>query len=217
MNNTTILFYSKKCIHSQKFLSQLYKNQELYNNVFKVSIEEPTVNIPKNVKSVPTLIIKNNNNFKTYVGEEVFDWFRSISVTNFNSKYDQSNSAPQNSAPQNSAPQNSAPQNSVPQNSVPQNSAPQNSASQNNDGILCYDPIAMSGGFSDSFSNLTDTSPMGHCYEFIDSINNSKINTAKSSFSENKSIKEDMLNNKFEKMLENRNNDENIRKQIQRQ
>ena len=250
MNNTTILFYSKKCIHSQKLLKQLYKNQELYNNIYKVSIEEPSVKIPKNVKSVPTLIIKNNNNFITYVGEEVFDWFRSISVTNFNNKYEnnnapnnsfqnnsapnnsfQNNSAPNNSAPNNSAPNNSAPNNSFQNNSAPNNSAPNNSApnnsapnnsapnnsAPNNSGIQCYDPVAMSGGFSDSFSNITDSSPMGHCYEFIGGVDSGKINTAKSSIGEDKSGKEDMLNNQFEKMLENRNNDQYVRKQIQRE
>jgi len=230
MNNTTILFYSKKCIHSQKFLKQLYKNQELYNNIFRVSIEEPSVKIPRNVTSVPTLIIKNNNNFITYVGDEVFDWFRSVSMQNFNSKYEnkntpnnisQNNVAPNNVAPNNVAPNNVAPNNVAPNNVAPNNIsrnnvAPNNSA-PNSDGIQCYDPIAMSGGFSDSFSSIADSSPMGHCYEFLNSDTNSKINTAKSSFGEDKSIKEDKLKNEFEKMIENRNNDQYIRKQVQRQ
>jgi len=198
MNNTTILFYSKKCIHSQKFLKQLYKNQELYNNIFKVSIEEPSVKIPRNVKSVPTLIIKNNNNFITYVGDEVFEWFRSVSVQNYNDKYENSSN------------------NQVGNNQVP-NNPHKNNSQQSGGGIQCYDPIAMSGGFSDSFSNITDASPMGHCYEFLHGDSSNKINTAKSNFGEDKSTKENVLNNDYERMLESRNNDQYIRKQIQRQ
>ena len=57
--STTILFYSKKCIHSQKLMNQLYKNQDLYNDIYKVSIEDPQVKIPKTVTSVPTIIIKD--------------------------------------------------------------------------------------------------------------------------------------------------------------
>lgn len=212
MNNTIILFYSKKCIHSQKFLSQLYKNQELYNSIYKISIEEPKVKIPRNITSVPTIVIKNNHNFITYIGDEVFDWFRSISVNTFNKKYDTNTSNTSNNTPP-------PDQHKVKQSDkVVANFQPTSGntvTKKDNSSIQCYDPIAMSGGFSDSFSSITDTTPMGHCYEFIHGDN--KIKTANSSYGENKTDKEDKLNNEYEKMLENRNSDQHIRKQIQRQ
>ena len=104
----------------------------------------------------------------------------------------------------------------VSNNQVP-NNPQKNNSQQSGGGIQCYDPIAMSGGFSDSFSNITDASPMGHCYEFLHGDSSNKINTAKSNFGEDKSTKENVLNNDYERMLESRNNDQYIRKQIQRQ
>ncbi len=194
--STIILFYSKKCIHSQKLMNQLYKNQNLYNDIYKVSIEDPQVKIPKTVTSVPTIIIKDNQNFITYVGDEVFEWFKAISNQNFNTSYDNVN------------------KNIEPSNNVKQNFKPKQKESNN--GIQCYDPIGMSGGFSDSFSSLSDASPLGHCYEFLGGIESNKINMAQNSLDENKSDKESQLNSEYERLIENRRSDSNIPQQINR-
>ena len=198
--STIILFYSKKCIHSQKLMNQLYKNQDLYNDIYKVSIEDPQVKIPKTVTSVPTIIIKDNQNFITYVGDEVFSWFKSISNQNFNTSYDNTK-------------QNFKPKQEI-SNDGMQNFKPKQEKS--NDGIQCYDPIGMSGGFSDSFSSLSDANPLGHCYEFLGELESNKINTAQNSHGENKSDKESQLNTQYERMIENRMGDSNIPQQINR-
>tara|TARA_Y100001958_G_C21036416_1_gene407569 strand:- start:23 stop:559 length:537 start_codon:yes stop_codon:yes gene_type:complete len=177
-------------------MNQLYKNQNLYNDIYKVSIEDPQVKIPKTVTSVPTIIIKDNQNFITYVGDEVFEWFKAISNQNFNTSYDNVN------------------KNIEPSNNVKQNFKPKQKESNN--GIQCYDPIGMSGGFSDSFSSLSDASPLGHCYEFLGGIESNKINMAQNSLDENKSDKESQLNSEYERLIENRRSDSNIPQQINR-
>ena len=195
-------------------MNQLYKNQDLYNDIYKVSIEDPQVKIPKTVTSVPTIIIKDNQNFITYVGDEVFSWFKSISNQNFNTSYD---NIKQNLKPKqeksNGGMQNFKPKQEI-SNGGMQNFKPKQEIS--NDGIQCYDPIGMSGGFSDSFSSLSDANPLGHCYEFLGGLESNKINTAKNSHGENKSDKESQLNSQYERMIENRMSDSNIPQQINR-
>ena len=215
MNNTIILFYSKKCIYSQKFLSSLYKNQELYNKIYKISIEDTNIKIPKQVKSVPTIIIKNNSSFVTYVGEEVFKWFRSLSVNNFNNNYKANEQNMIQNTEQNpqQIPQQIPRQ--IPQQTQ-QQVAPQKIQNKT-DGIECYDPISMSGSFSDCFSNITNETPMGHCYEFLDSDSSITTPDMIKNKSKHTSLKESQLNQAYENMINNRNNDQAIRKQPQRQ
>ena len=68
-----VLFYSKNCAHSKKFLEALVKNPSLSSVIRKVSVDHPDQQrIPPMVTSVPTLIVRGLN--RPLVGEQVFSW-----------------------------------------------------------------------------------------------------------------------------------------------
>lgn len=67
-----VLFYSKNCAHSKKFLEALIKNASLSSVIRKVSVDNPEQRIPPMVTSVPTLIVRGLN--RPLVGEQVFSW-----------------------------------------------------------------------------------------------------------------------------------------------
>jgi hypothetical protein len=68
-----VLFYSKNCAHSKKFLEALVKNASLNSVIRKVSVDNPDQQrIPPLVTSVPTLIVRGLN--RPLVGEQVFSW-----------------------------------------------------------------------------------------------------------------------------------------------
>jgi hypothetical protein len=70
-----VLFYSNKCIHSKEFLNLLYKDAELNNQTTKVNVDNPNIKLPPYIKSVPSLIINENNKPNLLVGSKIFDWY----------------------------------------------------------------------------------------------------------------------------------------------
>jgi hypothetical protein len=82
MNNKNryILFYSNNCPYSKEFLTLLYKSP-LYNEFIKLCIEDANVKnrIPKNILSVPTIIMKTPDGKMQLEGTQIFEWFNSIS------------------------------------------------------------------------------------------------------------------------------------------
>ena len=73
-----ILFFSKNCSYCIDLLNKLYKNNEIYNELKLININNPQLNIPKFIKSVPSLIISDNGNHNLLVGNEVFEWYEEI-------------------------------------------------------------------------------------------------------------------------------------------
>ena len=76
MSKKTI-YYSNKCQHSKELITVINKNGNR-NNYSYVCVDNSP--IPAFIKSVPTLLISENNNNKILVGEEIF-----ATITNDNS------------------------------------------------------------------------------------------------------------------------------------
>lgn len=78
MSKKTI-YYSNKCQHSKELINVINKNGNR-NNYSYVCVDNSPV--PPFIKSVPTLLISENNNNKILVGEEIFS---TITTNNSNS------------------------------------------------------------------------------------------------------------------------------------
>ena len=76
MADEYLLFYSKNCIYSTDFVNKLYKNQNLYKKFILINVNNKNIKIPKFVKSVPSILITENNNRELLVGSQVFDWLK---------------------------------------------------------------------------------------------------------------------------------------------
>lgn len=68
MSKNTI-YYSNKCQHSKELITIINKNGNR-NNYSYICVDNSPV--PPFIKSVPTLLISENNNNKILVGEEIF-------------------------------------------------------------------------------------------------------------------------------------------------
>jgi hypothetical protein len=73
-----ILFHSSKCLHSKEFLQLLYKDPQLNQKVTKVNVDNQNIKLPAYVKSVPTLIITENQKPSLLVGSKIFDWYKNL-------------------------------------------------------------------------------------------------------------------------------------------
>ena len=82
-----LLIYSNKCKHSQNI-----KKFEIFNKIDKLNIDnkEELKQLPKYVKSVPTLIIKKNDKLSILKDSELLQWFQ-INSNNSNSTYNNNN------------------------------------------------------------------------------------------------------------------------------
>lgn len=74
-NKNLVLFYSNKCMHSKEFLNILHKDNNLNNQVTKVNVDNSNIQLPPYIKSVPSLIINENNKPNLLVGRKIFDWY----------------------------------------------------------------------------------------------------------------------------------------------
>lgn len=70
-----VLFYSNKCVHSKEFLTLLHKDTNLNNQTTKVNVDNPNIKLPPYIKSVPSLIVNENNKPNLLVGSKIFDWY----------------------------------------------------------------------------------------------------------------------------------------------
>ena len=115
-----ILLISDKCTFCINLLEKLKKIPKLESIIVKQNIHNKDVYIPSDIKTVPALIHKQDDNYTTYQGKEVFNWIDS-----------------------------------------------QISRLKPVNEIVSYDPTTMGMTMSDSFSNLNDTNPMSHCFQFF--------------------------------------------------
>lgn len=70
-----VLFYSNKCEHSKEFLILLHKDNSLNEQTTKVNVDNSNIKIPPYIKSVPSLIITENNKPSLLVGSKIFEWY----------------------------------------------------------------------------------------------------------------------------------------------
>ena len=73
-----ILFHSHKCLHSKELLQLLYKDPQLNQKVTKVNVDNQNIKLPAYVKSVPTLIITENQKPSLLVGSKIFEWYKNL-------------------------------------------------------------------------------------------------------------------------------------------
>jgi len=78
-----LLIYSNKCKHSQNI-----KNYKIFNEIDKLNIDNKNEikQLPKYVKSVPTLIIKKNEKITILKDKDLLQWIQ-INSNNTNSVY----------------------------------------------------------------------------------------------------------------------------------
>ena len=65
---TEYILFSKNCSYCIDLLNKLYKNNDLYNEMKLININNDQLNIPKFIKSVPSLIISENETHNLLVG-----------------------------------------------------------------------------------------------------------------------------------------------------
>ena len=161
-NKDFILFYSsQKSVPCDNFMRELSKNKELYNTFIKIDILNKNVELPKSVKSVPTIIIRGQN---LYTGNEAYNWLTTIGSRLKSQSQSQSPVQPQQQPQQSNSP-------SQQQGPIPK---------QDMGGISDFDPTWSSSGLSDGFSYLNDNpQALDKNFSFINGNrgNDSKINT----------------------------------------
>ena len=84
-----LLVYSDKCKNSQ-----IIKNYEIFNKIDKLNIDkkEELRQLPKYVKTVPTLIIKKNDKLSILKDSELLQWMQ-INSDSRNSTYNNNNTS----------------------------------------------------------------------------------------------------------------------------
>lgn len=87
MNNNKqnyLLFYSKQCKDCSDFLTDLYKNVELFKKFIRVDVCDARIKIPAYVQAVPTIIVPENGKNNMYGPEDAFRWLDKSSINNMN-------------------------------------------------------------------------------------------------------------------------------------
>jgi hypothetical protein len=78
-NNKYILFYSNFCSNSKEFITELYKTK-YYELFMKVCVDKKNIKIPKQITSVPTIIVPNYP--RPLTGGEAFFWLEGMGRIN---------------------------------------------------------------------------------------------------------------------------------------
>jgi len=176
-----ILFYSNYCNFSKKFVQELYKT-EFYEKFQKVCVDK-NPRIPKEITMVPTIIVPRLQ--KPLVAEEAFHWLNGMK------------------------------QMVLQQQETPQNQPQQGKSEEKGDPTnLNYSMGAVTAysntmdGFSDSFSFLSNESPLEHSFSFLGG-NDQKIATPQEDGSDPRaqmegSSKKTQIDKDFERMMEQR-------------
>lgn len=74
MNKAVSIYYSNKCQHSRELIKKI-ASMGIKNNFNYICID--TELIPPFIKSVPSLLVNDNNNNKLFVGEEIHNYINS--------------------------------------------------------------------------------------------------------------------------------------------
>ena len=135
LSKNHIFFYSEKCKHCHD-LSNIIGSTPINNQFVKINVDYNR-NLPKSIKSVPTLIIPNHP--QPLCGQSAFMWAKSM----------QQQTQAQNAVGNVHPPQ----QNNMP----PQQTGPPKSEDDN---IQPFVASEMSGNFSDGFSFIDNDNPL---------------------------------------------------------
>jgi hypothetical protein len=101
-------YSSKKSPPCDQIYQKLRSIPQLFNTFNKIDVSDPKVQIPSNIKIVPSILIKSSNGkYSLYSGQQVFDWINQwISMNSRSQPAQQSTQHP----PQQQSPQQSQPQ-----------------------------------------------------------------------------------------------------------
>lgn len=141
-NKKPVLFYSKRCPHCAEVMKKIGNDA----SDFELLCIDGVTRLPPYLKEVPTLIAPTHPNPLT--GEAVFMWIDSFLRANARNR--SSNGNQRTNSVQAQAP-----------------AQVQGSIATNMEGLEFYSPSEM-GGFGDSFSFLDGSSPVEHCFMFLD-------------------------------------------------
>ena len=72
------LFYSNRCKYSQRFLDELKSNEQVQSSIDLVNIDNPNIELPPFIRSVPSMIIENN----LISGKSLFEWLKTKTQEN---------------------------------------------------------------------------------------------------------------------------------------
>tara|TARA_B100001094_G_scaffold327518_1_gene385921 strand:+ start:1099 stop:1557 length:459 start_codon:yes stop_codon:yes gene_type:complete len=67
------LFYSNRCKFSQQFINELKSHDDINSSIQLVNIDNPNIDLPPFIRSVPSMIIENN----LISGKSLFEWLKS--------------------------------------------------------------------------------------------------------------------------------------------
>ena len=194
LSKNHVLFYSPQCKYCHEFIDVL--NKTPYGNKFvKINVDHNN-NLPKTVRSVPTIIIPTHKD--VLCGNSAFMWINSI--------YNQTKA--QNTIGEQPIPQRS----NNNQNNVPQQ--------EESDDIMPFVASEMSGNFSDGFSFIDNQNPLSHQFSFLgaDENGNNQMPSkgVESTGNSRVDARIESMDQDYERMLQARNNDLTVGQPIDR-
>lgn len=183
MSNKPILFFSPNCKHCIQ-LWNILKQKNIIQTIDKVNVST-TRNIPKNVKSVPCLLVPNRPPIE---GNAILLFFNNSGSNNQPSRSNQTQANGSSVQPSNSG--------------------------QSEVGIKDYMPSEMSGRYSDQYSFIDNNNPIHHSYTFLDGGSDNNIQVTQSIQQQNsntKNARQSQMEARLEQLKQSRSNDLNIR------
>lgn len=195
MSNLTknhVLFYSERCQHSNEFINLLSQTQ--YKDVFVRINVDYNRNLPKSIKTVPTIIVPTHR--EPLSGNGAFMWINSA----MNQSQTQQNMGNQ----------------PIPQRS---NNAPQNNTNKDDCDPSPFFACEMSNNFSDGFSFIDNNNPISHQFSFLTENGIADNTPPKQNMSTGNSridARIESMDNDYERLIQQRNNDMSIGQAIER-
>ena len=189
-----ICFYSEKCKDCHD-LSNIIGSTPINNQFVKINVDYNR-NLPKSIKSVPTLIIPNHP--QPLCGQSAFMWAKSM----------QQQTQAQNAVGNVHPPQ----QNNMP----PQQTGPPKSEDDN---IQPFVASEMSGNFSDGFSFIDNDNPLTHQFSFLNSSESEQsmaTSQPQSTGNARTDARIESMDNEYERLMQSRNNDMTVSPPIER-
>lgn len=188
-----VLFYSERCQHSGELINLLSKTQ--YKDVFVRINVDYNRNLPKSIKSVPTIIVPTHRD--PLSGNAAFMWI--------NSALNQAQS-----------------QQAVGSQPVPQRSTggqPQNNTNKDDGDPSPFFASEMSNNFSDGFSFIDNSNPISHQFSFLGENGIADNSPPKQNVSTGNSrvdARMESMDNDYERLIQERNSDMNVGQSIER-
>ena len=200
LSKNHVLFYSEKCHHSKEIIDLISKTS-FKNTFIKIKVDYNR-NLPKSIKTVPTIIVPTHN--EPLAGNSAFMWINTMSNKG------QSQQLGQGSNPGQSTHQGQG------QGHVT------GSQTNNDDDISPFFASEMNSKFSDNFSFIDNTDPLSHQFSFLNPNEGTPTmpnnNTRQESSGDSRQdARVNTMDNDYENLMQQRNNDLSVGHQLERQ